>query len=108
MLGYDTFVNTTTGYYVGSTSVADSYKPSDYGITGARWCKIDVLTDNADVVVTTGISGTISDPNNGSYRVGRNYGMSFIQLPVSETTEVRVKADPVAGITCLYTVAFID
>lgn len=104
----DTFTSVSTGYFVGQTGSTHAYKPSDYGATGARFALIQVLTADANLVFEVGISGTIQNPDSGSLRTGRTYGMQYIQLPVDETTEIRLMADPVAGVTCLYTINFVD
>lgn len=104
----DTFTAASNGFFTAETGATHSYSPADYGATGARFALVQVLTADANVVFETGISGSITDPTNGSARSGRTFGMQFIQLPVDETTEIRIMADPVAGITCNYTINFVD
>lgn len=104
----DTYTAVSNGYFTAELGVTHSYKPSDYGVTGARFALIQVLTDDANVVFTTGNSSAIADPTNGSARVGRTHVINYIQLPVDTSTEIRIMADPLAGITCNYTINFVD
>lgn len=98
----------SSGVQIASTSAASRFQPQDFGATYARFAFIQVLTDDANVVVSIGISESIEDPASGSYRVGRTFGMPYLQLPAVLESEIRIMADPVAGVTCAYTLNFID
>lgn len=90
----------------------DTIVPADFGATNARFALVQVITADSDLVVEIGISDGVNNaltPGTGSMRVGRTYGMPYLQIPGISTAEMKVLADPAgSSSTVNYTVTFVD
>lgn len=89
----------------------DVFTADQYGATGARFVQVQIVgSDNYDVLVEAGASGAVSNPGVGSMRIGKNYGMPMIQIPI-DLGQIKVSPDtqaPTSDATVSYTVVFID
>lgn len=103
-----TYTGASTGYFSVGTTFANRHQPQEVGATHARFALIQVLTDSANVSVAIGSSGADIGATTALMRIGRTYGMPFIQIPTESDTELIVTNDPLGSGIVNYTIIWVN
>lgn len=103
-----TYTGASTGTFTVGTTYANRHQPQEVGATGARFALIQVLTDSANVSVAVGSSGGSIGATAALMRIGRTYGMPYLQIPTNSDTELIVTGDPLGSAPVSYTIIWVN